>query len=90
MSAPKPAEPRSKLELRGDRVRVTAAEAVATVTGIFARLGCPDDTARAIATGFFAADRQAHFAALQAFDEPELLGDEWTVDAADPPRRRQS
>ncbi len=46
--------------------------------------------ARAIAAGFFAADKQAHFAALQAFDEPELLGDEWTVDDADPPRRRQS
>lgn len=45
--------------------------------------------ARAVAASFFDADKQAHFADLQAFDEPELLGDEWSVDDAAPPQRRQ-
>ena len=40
---------RSKLELRGGRVEVTADEARATVAAIFARLGCPEETCRAIA-----------------------------------------
>jgi len=30
-----------------------------------------------IARALFVADREAHFAALQAFETPELLGDEW-------------
>jgi len=33
--------------------------------------------ARALAQSLFLEDRQAHYAALQAFDTPELLGDEW-------------
>lgn len=33
---------------------------------------------RGIAGALFAEDRERHFAALQAFDTPELLGDEWT------------
>lgn len=48
-----------------------------------------DRLARAVAATFFDQDKQAHFAALQAFDEPELLGDEWSVDDADPPRRQR-
>ncbi len=34
--------------------------------------------AHALAAHFYAEDREHHFAALQAYDEPELLGDEWT------------
>jgi len=33
--------------------------------------------ARGLAGLLFAEDEAAHFAALQAFDTPELLGDEW-------------
>lgn len=33
--------------------------------------------AQAIARAFFVEDRALHFAALQAFETPELLGDEW-------------
>lgn len=36
--------------------------------------------ARGIARSLFVEDRKQHYAALQAFDTPELLGDEW-VDA---------
>ena len=39
--------------------------------------------ARAIASMLFDADRERHYAALEAFDKAELLGDEWTdADAA--------
>jgi cation diffusion facilitator CzcD-associated flavoprotein CzcO len=34
--------------------------------------------ARAIASMLFDADRESHYAALQAFDKAELAGDEWT------------
>ncbi|PVX77002.1 SidA/IucD/PvdA family monooxygenase [Paraburkholderia unamae] len=34
--------------------------------------------ARAIASMLFDADRERHYAALEAFDKAELLGDEWT------------
>jgi cation diffusion facilitator CzcD-associated flavoprotein CzcO len=34
--------------------------------------------ARAIASMLFDADREQHYAALQAFDKAELFGDEWT------------
>ena len=40
--------------------------------------------ARAIARSLFVEDREHHFARLQAFDTPELLGDEWP-EAAQPP-----
>jgi cation diffusion facilitator CzcD-associated flavoprotein CzcO len=33
--------------------------------------------ARAIAASLFVEDRERHFARLQEFDTPELLGDEW-------------
>jgi cation diffusion facilitator CzcD-associated flavoprotein CzcO len=33
--------------------------------------------ARALARHFFVEDRETHFAQLQAYDVPELLGDEW-------------
>jgi cation diffusion facilitator CzcD-associated flavoprotein CzcO len=39
--------------------------------------------ARAIAAMLFDADREAHYAALQAFDTAELAGDEWADAAAD-------
>jgi cation diffusion facilitator CzcD-associated flavoprotein CzcO len=39
--------------------------------------------ARGIASLLFDADREQHFAALQAFDKAELLGDEWTDADAD-------
>ncbi len=38
--------------------------------------------ARGIVTALFVADRARHFADLEAFDTPELLGDEWSDDAA--------
>ncbi|WP_342362081.1 NAD(P)/FAD-dependent oxidoreductase [Terrarubrum flagellatum] len=42
-----------------------------------------DRLARGIVRSLFVADREKHFAALQAFETPELLGDEWTdADAA--------
>lgn len=42
-----------------------------------------DRLARGIARSLFVADREHHFAALTAFETPELLGDEWTdADAA--------
>ncbi|MCC8395369.1 NAD(P)/FAD-dependent oxidoreductase [Paraburkholderia sp. MMS20-SJTR3] len=34
--------------------------------------------ARAIASMLFDADRESHYAALEAFDKAELVGDEWT------------
>jgi len=40
--------------------------------------------ARAIAAMLFDADRETHFAALQAFDTAELAGDEWAVAGARP------
>ena len=39
-----------------------------------------DRLMRAIVSALFVADREAHFEGLEAFDKPELLGDEW-VDA---------
>jgi cation diffusion facilitator CzcD-associated flavoprotein CzcO len=36
-----------------------------------------DRLARGIVRALFVADRERHFADLQAFDTPELLGDEW-------------
>ena len=36
-----------------------------------------DRLARAIVAELFAADRDRHFADLQAYDTPEILGDEW-------------
>jgi len=36
-----------------------------------------DRLARGIVRALFVADREKHFADLQAFDTPELLGDEW-------------
>lgn len=36
-----------------------------------------DRLARAIVADLFAADRDRHFADLQAYDTPEILGDEW-------------
>ncbi|MGN6097830.1 MAG: NAD(P)-binding domain-containing protein [Bosea sp. (in: a-proteobacteria)] len=36
-----------------------------------------DRLARGIVRSLFVADREQHFAALKAFDTPELLGDEW-------------
>jgi hypothetical protein len=41
--------------------------------------------ARAIARSLFVEDREYHFARLQAFDTPELLGDEWPEPAPPPP-----
>lgn len=41
--------------------------------------------ARSLAQSLFVEDRNLHYAALQAFDTPELLGDEWQ-DADPPPR----
>lgn len=37
-----------------------------------------DRLVRGIAASLFAADVEAHYASLLAFDTPELLGDEWT------------
>ena len=42
-------EVRSKLTLRGERVKIEASEAVAIVTEIFLGIGCSDDAARAVA-----------------------------------------
>ncbi|ABC93661.1 putative oxidoreductase protein (plasmid) [Rhizobium etli CFN 42] len=39
-----------------------------------------DRLARGIVRSLFVADRERHFANLQAFDTPELLGDEWADD----------
>ncbi|TAX54545.1 NAD(P)-binding domain-containing protein [Rhizobium leguminosarum] len=39
-----------------------------------------DRLARGIVRALFVADRERHFADLQAFDTPELLGDEWADD----------
>jgi FAD-dependent urate hydroxylase len=44
--------------------------------------------ARAIARALFVADRETHYAALTAYDVPELLGDEWTDAGAEPARHR--
>ena len=41
--------------------------------------------ARGLARLFFTEDQDAHYASLQAFDTPELVGDEWTdADAVSP------
>ncbi len=40
--------------------------------------------ARGIARSLFVEDREYHFARLQAFDTPELLGDEWPEPASPP------
>jgi hypothetical protein len=40
--------------------------------------------AKSIAAHFYGEDVEAHFARMQSFDEPELLGDEW-VPAQRPP-----
>ncbi|MFA1676968.1 NAD(P)-binding domain-containing protein [Rhizobium mongolense] len=39
-----------------------------------------DRLARGIVRSLFVADRERHFADLQAYDTPELLGDEWADD----------
>ena len=39
-----------------------------------------DRLARGIVRALFVADRERHFADLEAFDTPELVGDEWTDD----------
>ncbi|MCJ9720232.1 NAD(P)/FAD-dependent oxidoreductase [Agrobacterium sp. SHOUNA12C] len=39
-----------------------------------------DRLARGIVRALFVADRERHFENLQAFDTPELLGDEWAAD----------
>jgi hypothetical protein len=44
--------------------------------------------ARAIARRLFVADREAHYAALAAYDVPELLGDEWSDAGAAQPKPR--
>ena len=44
-----------------------------------------DRLARGIVRSLFVEDREQHFAALTAFETPELLGDEWTD--ADAPQR---
>jgi cation diffusion facilitator CzcD-associated flavoprotein CzcO len=41
-----------------------------------------DRLARGIIRSLFVEDREVHFANLQAFDTPELLGDEWVDDDA--------
>ena len=41
-----------------------------------------DRLARGIVRGLFVADRATHFANLEAFSVPELLGDEWTGNGA--------
>ncbi len=41
--------------------------------------------ARGITRSLFVEDRELHFARLQAFDTPELLGDEWPEPAPPPP-----
>ncbi|NKL01281.1 SidA/IucD/PvdA family monooxygenase [Rhizobium leguminosarum bv. viciae] len=41
-----------------------------------------DRLARGIVRALFVADRERHFADLQAFDTPELLGDEWADETA--------
>ncbi|MBW8855016.1 MAG: FAD-dependent oxidoreductase, partial [Bradyrhizobium sp.] len=47
-----------------------------------------DRLARGIVRSLFVADREQHFAALEAFATPELLGDEWTdADATPTPER---
>lgn len=43
-----------------------------------------DRLVRGIARSLFVADREVHFTALQAYDTPELLGDEWTDADAKP------
>ena len=43
-----------------------------------------DRLARGIVRALFVADSERHFADLQAFDTPELLGDEWPDDDAGP------
>ena len=42
-----------------------------------------DRLARGIVRALFVADRERHFASLEAFDTPELLGGEWADDIAD-------
>ena len=47
-----------------------------------------DRLARGLVRALFVADREAHFANLQAFARPEILGDEWTD--ADAPTSRHA
>ncbi|WP_349961835.1 NAD(P)/FAD-dependent oxidoreductase [Rhizobium sp. ZPR3] len=44
-----------------------------------------DRLARGIVRALFVADREKHFENLQAFDTPELLGDEWADDDTEEP-----
>jgi cation diffusion facilitator CzcD-associated flavoprotein CzcO len=45
-----------------------------------------DRLARGIVRALFVADRERHFENLQAFDTPELLGDEWADNEVQPDR----
>lgn len=49
-----------------------------------------DRLARGIVRALFVADRQQHFENLQAFDTPELLGDEWVDDETETLSERSS
>lgn len=49
-----------------------------------------DRLARGIVRAIFVADRERHFADLQAFDTPELLGDEWADDETETLSERPS
>ncbi|SEI17544.1 Predicted flavoprotein CzcO associated with the cation diffusion facilitator CzcD [Rhizobium tibeticum] len=49
-----------------------------------------DRLARGIVRALFVADRERHFADLQAFDTPELLGDEWADDETETLSERPS
>ncbi len=49
-----------------------------------------DRLARGIVRSLFVEDRETHFASLQAFDTPELLGDEWADDEAEALSERSS
>jgi hypothetical protein len=46
--------------------------------------------ARGVAAGLFVADVEKHWAALQAYAKPELLGDEWTDADATPERQARA
>ncbi|ASW10656.1 NAD(P)-binding domain-containing protein [Rhizobium sp. 11515TR] len=49
-----------------------------------------DRLARGIVRALFVADREKHFENLQAFDTPELLGDEWADDDSKEPSELSS
>jgi cation diffusion facilitator CzcD-associated flavoprotein CzcO len=49
-----------------------------------------DRLARGIVRSLFVEDREKHFANLQAFDTPELLGDEWADDEIEAPSELSS